>query len=156
MAPAIPAIVGLVGTGVSVVGQIKGAKARAEQANFQAQENKRFAIETEQQAADEERNFRAAARRQLASGRAQFSASGVTGGSGEEALAESARNIEADALDIRGKGKRRADAFRRGGANAAAAAKAESAAGILGGIGTGLSGIAKFHARGGFGKLKGG
>lgn len=141
------AAAGLIGSGLEVVGKVKEGQSRAAQARFQERENRRSAVETEQEAAQEERNFRASARRQLGFGQAQFSASGVTGGSGEEALAESARNIESDALAIKEKGKRVAAAFRRGGAQAAESARAASAAGTLGAFGAGFSGIAKFGSR---------
>jgi len=150
------AAVGLGGGIISAIGGKKKADAQKAQLGMEALENRQAGGDTLQQAREEEANFRTAARRQLASARAGASASGVSiEGSVAEALGESARNFEADALQIRSKAKKRADAFRRGAAAQKEAGSASTTLGLVGGI---AGSVGEFGARGGFkqtGKLLG-
>jgi hypothetical protein len=142
---AAAAIISLVGQGVSTAGAIKSGKAQAAQLREQARENRQASLDELQRGREEVANFRTAARRALASSRAQASASGVSiEGSAADALGEAARNIEADALQIKARAQRRAEAFKRGGRLADEAASATSAATTLGAIGSGASALAKF------------
>lgn len=123
------AMVGLtvLGTGVSIAGQMAQSSQAAKMAEYNATLERNRAIEAEQVSAEQERRHRESARRMLAAQRASIGASGVDIGTGSALLAQadSAANLELDALTIRHSGS--AEAAR---ARSAEAAERFRAAGI--------------------------
>jgi hypothetical protein len=145
------AVIGAIGTGISVAGKIKQGKAQKAELERQAAENRRNAEEIRRETREEENNFRVIARKQIGNIRAQMSAQGVTvEGSGAEVLAESARNAARDAAAIRRRGDVRAGALERGAISFEAAGRAARSASILSAVGTGVGGIGTFAKQGGF------
>jgi len=108
----IGSIAGAVGTGLSVIGAIKGGKAEQSAADFNA-------ASARAEAQSRENAQRAAAQRQLGSIRAGVSKSGARmEGTPLMVLAESAANAEIDALNTRYSGQREAALYTARGKNA--------------------------------------
>lgn len=144
------AVLGVVGGGVSAIGELNaGTEAEAE-ANHNAALADRDATITRQQTAENERRARVLGDKQLGSMRDAYGASGAstTESSALNYLRESASNAELDALSIRYQGELKAQSYtnegaelRRRGANAKAASKLAAAGSLLGGAAKGLGNV---------------
>jgi hypothetical protein len=131
--PFIPLILGLGGTAISAVGQIKSGNAAEGAAEF----NANIALED---AAIKEKQQRYTDQRTLSSGRAIVGASGVQmSGSPLDVMAESARQAELDALIIRRGGQLEAESTRLAGKQQKQASRYSAASTIL----TGAYGVGK-------------
>jgi hypothetical protein len=143
LAPLLP-VISVVGTTVAVGGQIMGAIAAKNQADYEAAIADRNAEAARLQAQEDAARFRVDTRRRLASTRAAFGASGlILEGSPIDLLGDAAVQGELDALTIEHGGRVRAQAF---GAEAEAASMRGTAS-LIGGFGrasdTLLGGIAR-------------
>lgn len=107
-----PLALSIVGTGMSVAGALSQANVARATGEYNAQLAEQNAVLAGQQAAEEERRFRVASRKQLGAMRAAYSASGVElEGTPMDVLAESAYVAELDALTIRRGGEASAAAL---------------------------------------------
>lgn len=119
MAAAIP-IIGLgaqlVGTAVDIAGKVNQANAQARVGEMRRRAANEDADRILARSRDEEQRFRLSGRKAIGLARANIGASGITlEGSAQDALEESAANIEIDALNIRNQGILQASATRRQG-----------------------------------------
>lgn len=106
MAP--PVILAAAGA-VQAVGAIRSANAQADAQENNARLADSEAAQTREQAAEQERRYRALAQKRLGSIRALYGASGLTmDGSPTDVLQESMANAEMEALDYRKAGENRA------------------------------------------------
>lgn len=104
---AIAGVVSMIGTGVSIYGQIQKANADAAAAKYNSDLDLQNAQLAREQGAQDELKTRVMGRKVLGDMRADYGASGVTATSGSalDVLQESAANAEMDALNV----KHRAD-----------------------------------------------
>lgn len=103
----------LISAGISAYGQYQQGESAMENAGHQAGILRGNASTALDQAAEDERRFRIFARRRTGTSRANIGASGITGsGSAADVLADTARNLEADAISIRHQGEIRAQGLR--------------------------------------------
>lgn len=102
--------------GVSAIGKAVGSKIEGDAAkdagDYNAQIAENNAMLSRQQAAEDERVFRVASRKELGGIRSGYAAGGITSeGSAQDVLEESAANAELDALKIKHGGEVRAKGF---------------------------------------------
>lgn len=136
----------IIGGLASIAGQGIQLAAKAKEARRQAEigaENKALyyeeALLTEQRAREQERQYRVAGEKAIGAQRASIGASGIAlEGSSQDALEESAANIELDALTIRHNGfaqarkqRRQGDLAEKAGSAALGALPAEAASTVL-------------------------
>jgi hypothetical protein len=94
---------------------VSQANAASDQAELRAQANQANADLALGQSVDDERQLRIQAQKQIGRARAQYGAAGVQlDGSAMDILAESAANMEQDALRIRAQGVAQYNAYRKG------------------------------------------
>lgn len=103
----------LLASGISAIGQYQQGSSAQANAGHQAGILRGNAATALDQSAEDERRFRIFARRRMGTSRANIGASGITGqGSAADVLADTARNLEADAISIRHQGEIRAQGLR--------------------------------------------
>ena len=105
MAAAIPAVIGLVGAGVSAYGQHKAGQDAKRQAQEQAVLDRQQGQDASNAALQEESTQRQNARQFLGRQAAAFAEAGVGPGSSTSVMNQSAINAELDALNIRYRGQ---------------------------------------------------
>lgn len=124
------------GTLASVAAPIHQGQTDYAAGNYNAQVAEQNAIQSEQQAAEEERRFRIQSKKQLGDMRASYGASGVSmEGSPSDILGESAATAELDALTIKHQGAVKAQAYKQEAVLQRFYAKQGRLAGYLGAAG---------------------
>lgn len=100
------------GTLMQVTGSLKESQSQGQASEFNARIAEQNAEQAILQAAQEERRIRVLGKKEIGAMQAAYGASGITGGSSLDVLAESIANIELDALNIRYAGQTKAVNFR--------------------------------------------
>lgn len=145
---ALPLVLSLGGTALSVWGSLEEGRLNARQAEANAQTAEWNAKLTRLKAREDERVMRVMARKEIGRMRANFGASGIAiEGSALDVLQESAALAENDALNIRRHGELQATAFEREAGFARAMGSRYRQAGGLGAAAAVLSGAARIAAR---------
>lgn len=129
----------IVGGAMGAIGALQQGAAAQQAGEYNARIAEQNALLSRQQAASEEQRQRLFAKKEIGSIRAAYGASGVTGGSSLDVLAESAANAELDALNIRHGGEMRSQGYlaqarldRMGGENARRSSRWMAASTLLG------------------------
>lgn len=140
-AAAVPLLIG--GTLLNAFGAYKEGEAAYEAHQYNAKVARENAKVARDQGAEEERRVRVQGRKVLGDIRANYGASGITGGSALDVLADSAANAEMDALTVRRNSEIRAYQFdqeaemeSRGASSSRTMGRISAAASLLGGAGS--------------------
>lgn len=150
MAAAVPAVLGkvatvatVVGTGMSVYSAIKGGNAQVQSANYDANQAAQSAITVRRQSEVEAGRIRRQGDRALGEIRAAYAASGVdASGTPTEVLADSAAQVELDALTARYNGELQALGYERTAALDYQRAKDAATATKIGAVSALINGVA--------------
>lgn len=149
----IGAITSVASTGVQVATSIAGGnqqrQAIDEMVAIEVDRANRNAAQVRAQGRELEKRYRITAGKQIGQARANVGASGVTGGSAIDVLAESATNAERNALQIRSdtnfqadEFKRRAEEIKRRGRSLRNVNELETLSSTVGGVSNAVSSIA--------------
>lgn len=143
--PAIAAGVSLAATGIQAISSIKQGEAGAEAAEFNARTAEENAILEARKGAEDERQFRISAAKELGDIRAGYAASGVASeGSALDVLEESAKNMELDAQKIKYNSATKVRALNQEAKLSRMRGASSITSGYLGAAGSALKGTAEF------------
>lgn len=141
IAASVGAVGALGGAGLSAYGQYRQGQFDAQVARNNAQLAEYQAADALQRGASEARQIENEGRRIGESARVAIGANNVAGGSMDQLLAVSAAEAAQDAERVRANAARAAWGFRNEAADQRARARMAKQAGVLGALGTGLSGV---------------
>lgn len=128
-------------TAVSIAGQQKGAKGQSEEAERNARLAEAQARDAKLRGAEEARRVELTGARMGAAATTRLAAGGVSGGTVDSPLTENLYNAEVDANRLRSNAAREAWGYEQQASGYKKQAGYIKEAGVLGSIGTGLSGL---------------
>lgn len=138
----------IVGTAVSVIGQLSQGDAKSQAAEYNAQTAESLANQTQLQGIEQARRVRVNALKTIGEAKANYGASGVQlEGSALDILQESAQNATLDALNVKYQSDLKAFAYRRDAGSQRAAGENAKTASVYGAAASLLTGGANIASK---------